>query len=279
MGRRPADKVNEDWENMLHGIVKVPITDIRIAPDFKSERLSQALLGTPIEIREVQKEYAKIALREGYTGWSRIDHLTQVAYGLWRKYVAGPKAVVKSEVVVVGDNTGQSTEPIRILFGTELVISTKGRYTTFSIPNGPTARVGKDHLIFRNKKKSGSVTGKTLVATACRFLGVPYLWGGISPLGFDCSGLVQTVCRFHGLEVPRDSKDQRTVGYSVERDELQEGDLLFFPGHVAVSCGKTELVHASASRGMVVIDSFNPKAANFRPDLDEKYEFARRLPL
>jgi cell wall-associated NlpC family hydrolase len=264
---------------MLHGIVKVPVTDLRAAPDFKSERLSQALLGTPVEIREVRKEYAKIALRDGYIGWSRIDHVTQVAFGLWRVYVAAPKAQVKTEMVVVSEDASESAEPLRVFFGTELVISSEKRYTVFSIPNGPKARISKEHLVFRDKRKNAGVTGKKLIATARRFLGVPYLWGGITPLGFDCSGLVQSVYRFHGLDVPRDSKDQRHVGYAVERDELQSGDLLFFPGHVAISCGGTDVLHASASRGMVALDSLDPGASNYRQDLDVEYEFARRLPL
>lgn len=264
---------------MLHGIIKVPVTDLRSDPDSRSERLSQALFGTPVEIREVQKEFAKIALIDGYKGWSRIDHITQVAFGLWRAYSAAPKAKVKTEMVLVGSEAGVSAEPLRVFFGTELMISAERRYTIFSIPNGPSARISKEHLVIRDRRKTSGTSGKILVSTAKRFLGVPYLWGGITPLGFDCSGLVQSVYRFHGLDVPRDSKDQRHVGYAVDRDELQAGDLLFFPGHVAISCGGKKVLHASGSRGMVVLDSLSPDAPNYRQDLDEKYEFARRFAL
>jgi cell wall-associated NlpC family hydrolase len=117
------------------------------------------------------------------------------------------------------------------------------------------------------------------VATAVRFLGVPYLWGGITPYGFDCSGLVKTVFGFHGITLPRDSADQRSAGFDVARSSLRPGDLLFFPGHVAIICGGKEFVHASASRGMVAIDSFDPGAPNYREDLDNEFEFARRIQL
>jgi len=123
------------------------------------------------------------------------------------------------------------------------------------------------------------VTGKKIVALASRFLGVPYLWGGISPMGFDCSGLVQAVFGFFDIRLPRDSKDQREEGFAVERDGLHPGDLLFFPGHVAISWGGREFIHAAASRGMVAVDSFDPAQPNYREDLDHEFEFSRRLSL
>jgi len=85
------------------------------------------------------------------------------------------------------------------------------------------------------------------------------------------------VYRYHGFELPRDSRDQRRAGKSAKRDLLRAGDLLFFPGHVALSCGGDNFMHASAQRGMTVIDSFDSKEPNYRRDLDLGFEFARRI--
>jgi cell wall-associated NlpC family hydrolase len=94
-----------------------------------------------------------------------------------------------------------------------------------------------------------------LVETAQSYLGVPYLWGGTSAQGFDCSGLTMSVYRLNGLQLPRSSRDQFEAGTPVTVDELREGDLLFFAtggagrvSHVGMYVGDGTFIHAP-SRG------------------------------
>jgi cell wall-associated NlpC family hydrolase len=265
---------------MLHGIIRVPITDMRAEPDSHSERRSQALFGTPVVIEEVQKTYSRIALTDNYTGWCRTQHIDHVAFALWEQYNATPKYKVKADTIVIKSSPTRTLYPFRLLFGTGLVISESAGKHYFELPRGSVrAPINLRQLAAPKHHESSGVTGRKIVALASRFLGVPYLWGGISPLGFDCSGLVQAAFGFYGIRLPRDSKDQRGEGFAVERDGLHPGDLLFFPGHVAISCGGREFVHATASRGMVAIDSFDPSLPNYREDLDHEFEFARRISL
>ncbi len=265
---------------MLHGIITVPITDLRAEPDSKSERRSQALFGTPVIVEEVQKTFSRIALTDKYVGWCRTQHIDHVAFALWEKYRAEPKHKVKSEMVTIKSSPARMSFPFRLLFGTELVVTESADTHFFELPRGVVrAPINLRHLAEPRHHERSGVSGKKVVATASRFLGVPYLWGGISPMGFDCSGLVQAVFGFYDIRLPRDSKDQRGEGFAVERDALHPGDLLFFPGHVAISCGGDEFIHASASRGMVAIDTFDASQPNYREDLDHEFEFARRLSL
>jgi len=90
------------------------------------------------------------------------------------------------------------------------------------------------------------------VAVAEMFLGTPYLWGGKSVLGIDCSGLVQISLHAANRDCPRDSDMQEAaLGRPVELEGLRRGDLLFWPGHVAIACDAGTIVHANAHHMMV----------------------------
>ena len=95
-----------------------------------------------------------------------------------------------------------------------------------------------------------------IVNLARQFLGVPYVWGGSSPNGFDCSGFVQYVYAQQGISLPRTADIQATAGYPVDKADLQPGDLVFFAGdyvnisHVGIYVGDGKMIHASTSYGI-----------------------------
>jgi len=110
---------------------------------------------------------------------------------------------------------------------------------------------------------------KDFVAVAERFLGVPYLWGGKTALGLDCSGLVQIALAACGISCPRDSDMQEAaLGVPVETGAdlpgLQRGDLLFWKGHVAIVRDRTTLVHANAFHMAVTIEPIAEAVARIR---------------
>ena len=109
---------------------------------------------------------------------------------------------------------------------------------------------------------SGSGTGQSIVNTAMQYLGVPYVWGGTSPSGFDCSGLVQYVCKKNGISVARVAADQRNCGTYVSRENLRPGDLVFFAKggsihHVGIYVGNGNMIHAPQTGDVVKISSIN----------------------
>jgi cell wall-associated NlpC family hydrolase len=128
--------------------------------------------------------------------------------------------------------------------------------------------------------RSRRIVRERLAATAMRFMGIPYLWGGTTPKGFDCSGLIQRVFRLHGLVIPRDSDLQARYGRrknAGETDELRTGDLLFFGkneqqiSHVAMYLSDSLFLHAY---GQVRINALDPR----HPLFDAKLAGDWRLP-
>lgn len=106
--------------------------------------------------------------------------------------------------------------------------------------------------------RGGSQTVNRIIATAMRYQGVPYLWGGVTPLGFDCSGYIQYVFASNGVSVPRTADAQYAVGMPVAKTQLQPGDLVFFttyapgPSHDGIYLGNGQFINASSSRGVAI---------------------------
>ena len=140
--------------------------------------------------------------------------------------------------------------------------------------NGSTGYVYSSYLIkdseaqstavASSSSSSGSSAGNAIVATAKQYLGVPYVYGGTSPSGFDCSGLVYYVYKQNGYSVYRTATAQYQNGSYVERSDLQPGDILIFYnsgmtgiGHAGIYIGDNQFIHASSGGGKVMISSLS----------------------
>jgi len=256
------------------GKINISVADIRAEPRFQSERTSQALFNEVVDILDKKDDYVYVNTGDGYEGWIAGQFISEHKEG------PGEKSYLVISNLAPGylARDKKSKRIISIPYGCRLSGEFKDdylgiqseRYGVFYIASSDLRKI-------EDSEKPLSLDKDTLLNEAEKFLGAPYLWGGRSFFGIDCSGFVQTIARRFGVELPRDTKDQINCGEDIERDEIKLGDLLFFPRHVALAISRTEFIHSSSSNGGVAFNSLDSQDILYSQYLDESFKSARRI--
>jgi hypothetical protein len=262
-----------------YGIVKVSTADIRSRPGHQFEMVTQGLLGAVVRItgRAVGDGWLKVELPDGYRGWTRCWNLEILPKARAIDWEQEATAVVLAAGADVVTSRSAGSRRLRdLVLGCRVrAMGRRGAWKRVELPDGVRGWVRSGAL-----GGERPATGAAIVNTARLFLGAPYLWGGVSPKGPDCSGLVQTSYAVHGIRLPRDVKDQRRCGEEVGRDALAAGDLLFFGSgranltHVGISTGGPGFIHAGCP---VEEASLDPAAANYQRRRAPSLRLARRV--
>ena len=228
----------------VDGIVQevvIGLAPVRAAPSHDATMLTEALLGERVTIYETDEEgwaWGQLA-GDGYVGWLPAAALLAPGPAPTHKVVALRTLVFPGPSIKL--------PPAEALpLGARIAVVRS--HETFAVtPTG--GHVPMQHLAPLDTAESD------FVAVAERFLGTPYLWGGKTSLGLDCSGLVQVALTACGVACPRDSDMQEAaLGKSVSLAGLQHGDLIFWKGHVAIARGRNSMIHANAFHMAVAIE-------------------------
>jgi len=234
-------------------IVKINVTDLRSEPNFRAERINQAVLGDEVTVLEEKNEWVLIQLNDGYKGWNQSRHLLEVSR--LKKFTH----IVSGEIVNAYKKPDKNSEILtKIVFNTKLIVDKfQTNFACVELFTGQGWIDSNELMAMEEQKILSRNNIEEMIQVAKRFIGVPYLWGGKTPFGFDCSGFIQTLFNFFCLRIPRNTKEQIKMGREVK--DLLPGDLIFFPRHVGIYCGNNEFIHASLSNGGVAISTLSGK--------------------
>jgi cell wall-associated NlpC family hydrolase len=244
------------------------IVPMRAVPDFAAPQTTELLYGECLVVYEVENGWAwGQAEADFYVGYVRADGLSQ--------RIAPPTHRVRALRAFLYPEPTLKTPPLKALSfrATVSVVGRQGGYCRVEEGGAPGGWIAEAAL--------GPVDERfpDLVATAERFLGVPYLWGGRSSLGVDCSGLVQLAAAAAGHAVDRDTyRQQETTGTVVAGAERRRGDIVYFPGHVGLLVDTDTLIHATGFVHCVTVEPLTAVAARADGDSGAGIVAIRRLP-
>ena len=274
-----------------HAVVALSSIYMRIAPDYESALETQELMGTVVEITGEKNYWREIVSPQPYKAWCTEKGLVEMSEEQLEAYLSAPKCIFTELYGHVYEAPSQKAQTICDLVGGDIMRITgkKGQWTQVSLPSGKTGWVCSKSVkphdgfisIAKGEGNADSISDEmmeSIIATAFRLKGVPYLWGGMTPKGVDCSGLVRWSCLMNGILLPRNASQIIHCGDEVSLDKMQRGDLVFFgtPAkdgkpqrvtHIGIHIGEGRIIHSSH---MVRVNSLDP-------DEPDYYENAHRL--
>jgi hypothetical protein len=239
---------------MNYGISGLSIIPVRKEPSERSEMITQILFGEHFSVHEQMMGWCRVVLAyDGYEGWVDQKMITPVPERTYERIEKSPVAVCTDIFDLIPIDEEQN---IMIVAGSSLPCWRPYKHE-FSIGREIFKMTGKFTY-----HQPGELR-KFMIRQALMYFNAPYLWGGRSPFGIDCSGFSQIIYKMAGIKLPRDAKDQVHLGEALSFvDEAQPGDLAFFDNeegdivHVGIIWEKNKIIHASGKVRIDNVDQF-----------------------
>lgn len=262
----------------MKALVTAPILPLMTRPSRQCERGDEVLFGMTVEVLEdTRAGWYLVEAPYRYTGYAPGDGLLfgESSAGRW---AALPKQVVLRGICDVLSAPEVESWPL-VTLPRGALLSPRGEpnekgWQRVVLPDGREGYTKCSFLGTYHETPAFSdefALRRALTETALTYLGTHYRWGGKTPMGIDCSGLTAMSYLLNGVVIYRDAQIKEGFPlHEIPRADKKPGDLLFFPGHVALYLGEERYIHSTAKNGSdgVVINSLNPAAPDYREDLD-----------
>lgn len=240
------------------GIVRSAVAPVVAQPSVAAEQVTQLVLGETVSVLERAGEWCRVETDlDRYAGWVHEGYLQLEPPDAARAWRAA--ATLMSMGAAVQRPDGRRVRlPLRSRVA-------PGGADAVRLPDGTVATITLGRVLAQDALAREAKAAPVHAWAATHFAGAPYQWGGVTPWGVDCSGLVQTSFLARGVVLPRDSRPQSEAGTAVPTEAILPGDLLFFRnaaneriGHVAIAGAGDQIVHSTLALGGVVVESFAP---------------------
>lgn len=236
-------------ENATRAVVGVNLTGLYAQPSWLAEQLSQLLNGWPVDVLFEEGKWRFVRQSDGYLGWTYGPYLSQPAGCAFTHLVSRP------EVTLLAGPAADAAPITRVPGGTAVAVDASELqvWKHVALAGGLAGWLPGPALRAFSALPDDEMTRREqIMQDATMFVGVPYLWGGCSAWGIDCSGFAQLLHRLVGITLPRDADMQFAAGKPVDYP-YRPGDLLFFSEtrdpnhitHVAISRGGWDIIHSS----------------------------------
>lgn len=258
-----------------YALVDISTAYVRSRPSHAAELVTQQLMGFPVKILSSENEWSKVETIDGYTGYIIDNTLQKLTPAQYRQWKSSDRVIVTGyrELPITGKGGGQISD---VTPGAILQFAGKcpsdSTMSLVVLPDGRRGCLPSNNLMSLEQWSKQPYSAGDIIAYAMDNLGAPYLWGGMSPKGMDCSGLTWTAYWLNGRLLQRDASKQALMSAKITGwEQLKAGDLAFFGNpttgkitHVALLRDNSSgIVHAS--QGRVRLNSLDPAAPDHIP--------------
>lgn len=283
--RGDAGRGPDPWPGALRATAHRSLAHVRREPRHSAELVTQMIMGEEALILRAREPWLEVRLADGYVGWvhegsvirSEVPDRETFVRELERRLPRAASWIVVARCALARRDPDPASPPVADLVqGARLEVEDEaGDPLRIRLPDGTQGWLERTALVPAEELPTRFPTeGASIVEHAAEHLGLPYLWGGTSEKGFDCSGLVQRIYGLHGVPLPRDAHQQLPCGEPVEPGKDWEGaragDLAFFAEppaeratHVGILDAGGRMIHASTTRNGVAWDGL--RAADGTP--------------
>lgn len=287
-------------DGQVYGVVSLSVANNRKNPAHYAEMVTQMILGTPVEILKREKGYSLVRSPDRYISWVETEALAVMDAAGFEQWRRADKLVYTEDYGSSYSQADVMSERVSDLIKGNLLklLGKEKKFYKVAYPDGRIAFIPlKTAQKYKQWISRPNPDAEQILATAKTLIGTPYLWGGTSMKGVDCSGFTKTSYFLNGIILPRDASQQALIGEPVDIYEadtvslskclknLQAGDLLFFAAakgkaarprvtHTAIYMGNGEFIQ---SAGMVRINSMVPSAADYADFQSRTLVSARRI--
>tara|TARA_R110002072_G_scaffold39108_3_gene112626 strand:+ start:6470 stop:7246 length:777 start_codon:yes stop_codon:yes gene_type:complete len=225
---------------MQYGLCNLSIIPLRVEPSDASEMVNQVLFGECFKVLERRKKWSKIRLHhDKYEGWLDNKQIQFVEESFYRDLAEENTPICAELIEIISHPRTGAFFPV--LMGSFLPFIKEG-----------IIKIGKESYEFQGPVINSKSSREKLIDYAYQYINAPYLWGGRTPMGIDCSGFTQMVYRLSGYSLPRDAYQQAVLGETLSFiEESEPGDLAFFDNeegkivHVGIILSDNYIIHAS----------------------------------